>query len=213
MQIINKYFTDLSDNQKVKLTRLEALYKEWNEKINVISRKDFEFFYERHVLFSLSISKYIKFKDKTKIIDVGTGGGFPGIPLAILFPNVEFLLIDSIGKKIKVVEEIANALELKNVKIKKARSEEIKGDFDFIISRAVTKFPSFVNMVKHLSSKKNNNSLKNGILYLKGGDFANEVKPFKNKVTVYDLDKLFGEEFFETKKLIYFNLSDKKNKK
>ena len=213
MQIINKYFTDLSDNQKVKLTRLEALYKEWNEKINVISRKDFEFFYERHVLFSLSISKYIKFKDKTKIIDVGTGGGFPGIPLAILFPNVEFLLIDSIGKKIKVVEEIANALELKNVKIKKARSEEIKGDFDFIISRAVTKFPSFVNMVKHLSNKKNNNSLKNGILYLKGGDFANEVKPFKNKVTVYDLDKLFDEEFFETKKLIYFNLSDKKNKK
>ena len=213
MQIINKYFTDLSDNQKVKLTRLEALYKEWNEKINVISRKDFEFFYERHVLFSLSISKYIKFKDKTKIIDVGTGGGFPGIPLAILFPNVEFLLIDSIGKKIKVVEEIANALELKNVKIKKARSEEIKGDFDFIISRAVTKFPSFVNMVKHLSNKKNNNSLKNGILYLKGGDFANEVKPFKNKVTVYDLDKLFNEEFFETKKLIYFNLSDKKNKK
>ncbi len=213
MEIINKYFPDLSKNQKDKLGKLGALYQEWNDKINVISRKDFEFFYERHVLFSLSISKHIKFKDNTKIIDVGTGGGFPGIPLAIMFPNVEFLLIDSIGKKIKVVEEVVSALGLENVKAKKARSEEIKGTYDFIVSRAVTKFPSFVNMVKHLSSKKNINTLNNGIFYLKGGDFFNEIKPFKNKVTVYDLDKLFEEEFFETKKLIYFNLSDKKNKK
>lgn len=209
MEILNKYFTGLTDQQTDQFSRLSSLYDEWNSKINVISRKDIEQLYERHVVHSLAIAKIIQFKPGTTVLDVGTGGGFPGIPLAIYFPETEFFLVDSIGKKIKVVNEVASALNLKNVKAEHIRVEEVKQKFDFVVSRAVTAFPQFVSMVRSRVSAQNNNDLHNGILYLKGGDFEEEIKPYKEQITVYDLRNFFQEEFFETKRLIHMALKNK----
>lgn len=209
MEILTKYFTDLTDQQTNQLGRLGSLYEEWNTKINVISRKDIEQLYERHVLHSLAIAKVIRFKPGTTVLDVGTGGGFPGIPLAILFPETSFMLIDSIGKKIKVVSEVAAALNLNNVQAEHIRVEDVKQKFDFVVSRAVTAFPRFVDMVKTKVSTRNNNDLPNGILYLKGGDFAEEINPFGQQAKVYDLQSFFQEDFFETKRLIHLILKNK----
>ncbi|MCW3786363.1 16S rRNA (guanine(527)-N(7))-methyltransferase RsmG [Plebeiibacterium sediminum] len=203
MGLIKKYFPDLSEEKIQLYQKLEELYPEWNEKINVISRKDISELGIRHIIHSLGIAKFINFTPGTKIIDVGTGGGFPGIPLAIYFPECQFHLVDSIGKKIKVVQTIAEELGLKNVTAQQERSEKIKSKYDFVVSRAVTAFPRFVSLTRHLISDKNNNAISNGILYLKGGDFMEEVKPFKNRVTVTPLTDFFEEEFFETKKLIH----------
>jgi len=182
---------------------LQALYEHWNAQINVISRKDIESLYEKHVLHSLGIAKVMEFKPNTKIMDVGCGGGFPGIPLAILFPECKFHLVDSIGKKIKVVNEIATALGLKNLTAEHKRAEEVKDKFEFIISRAVTEFPAFYKWVQNKISKSQFNNLPNGILYLKGGDLSEELKDFKKRVVLYDLKDYFKEEFFETKKVVY----------
>ena len=209
MDIIRKYFPDLTDQQLSDFARLGSLYEEWNSKINVISRKDIEQLYERHVLHSLAIAKIIQFKPGTTVLDVGTGGGFPGIPLAILFPEVSFLLIDSIAKKIKVVTEVASALNLPNVKAEHQRVEDVKQKFDFVVSRAVTAFPRFVEMVRTKVSHQSKNTLANGILYLKGGDFEDEISPFGKQVKVYDLQNYFQEEFFETKRLIHLTLKNK----
>lgn len=209
MDIIRKYFTDLTDQQLSNFDRLGPLYEEWNSKINVISRKDIEQLYERHVLHSLTIAKIILFKPGTTVLDVGTGGGFPGIPLAILFPEVSFLLIDSIAKKIKVVTEVASALNLPNVKAEHQRVEDVKQKFDFVVSRAVTAFPRFVEMVQTKVSSQSKNTLPNGILYLKGGDFEDEISPFGKQIKVYDLQNYFQEEFFETKRLIHLTLKNK----
>lgn len=209
MEIITKYFTGLSDRQLDQFGQLGALYEEWNSKINVISRKDIEQLYERHILHSLAIAKIIQFKPETTVLDVGTGGGFPGIPLAILFPETSFKLIDSIGKKIKVVTEVASALELKNVDAEHIRVEEVKQKYDFVVSRAVTAFPNFVSMVRSKVSGISNNSLSNGILYLKGGDFEEEIRTFGQSATVYNLQDFFSEEFFETKRLIHLALKNK----
>jgi len=209
MEILTKYFTDLTDQQTNQFGRLGSLYEEWNTKINVISRKDIEQLYERHILHSLAIAKVIQFKPGTTVLDVGTGGGFPGIPLAILFPETSFMLIDSIGKKIKVVSEVATALNLSNVRAEHVRVEDVKLKFDFVISRAVTAFPRFVAMVRTKVSAHSNNDLLNGILYLKGGDFEEEISPFGQQVKVYDLQSFFQEEFFETKRLIHLTLKNK----
>lgn len=199
MKTIEKYFQDLSDLQRKQLTDLEDLYKFWNEQINVISRKDTENFYERHVLHSMGIAKIIAFKDGTTILDIGTGGGFPGIPLAILFPNCHFTLIDSVGKKIKVVNEVAESLGLTNVIGIHGRAESLKEKFDFVVSRAVTAMPAFLYWTRGKFNKKSNNTLPNGILYLKGGDLKEELKSLKQKHKVIPLNKYFNEEFFETK--------------
>ncbi|MDP3915202.1 MAG: 16S rRNA (guanine(527)-N(7))-methyltransferase RsmG [Bacteroidota bacterium] len=209
MDIIRKYFPDLTGQQLSDFARLGSLYEEWNSKINVISRKDIEQLYERHILHSLAIAKIIQFKPGTTVLDVGTGGGFPGIPLAILFPEVSFLLIDSIAKKIKVVTEVSAALNLPNVKAEHQRVEEVKQKFDFVVSRAVTAFPRFVEMVRTKVSSQSKNTLPNGILYLKGGDFEDEISPFGKQVKVYDLQNYFQEEFFETKRLIHLTLKNK----
>lgn len=206
MDIIEKYFPNLTEDQKLKLSRLKELYTFWNEQINVISRKDMDSLYEHHVLHSLAIAKAIQFTPGTKIMDVGTGGGFPGIPLAILFPETNFYLIDSIGKKIKVVSEVASALQLKNVKAEQIRVQQVKDKFDFIVSRAVTAFPKFVNMVRKNSKAKDQNSLPNGILYLKGGDFEEEIAGYARRVTLYDCSDYFSEAFFETKKVVHLDL-------
>lgn len=209
MEIIRKYFTDLTDLQLEQISRLASLYREWNARINVISRKDIDQLYERHVLHSLAIAKIIQFKPFTTVLDVGTGGGFPGIPLAIMFPETSFFLIDSVGKKIKVVNEVASALKLENVIGEPLRVEDVKQKFDFVVSRAVTAFPRFVSMVRSKIASQNNNELPNGILYLKGGDFEEEIEPFIGQIKVFDLHDLFLEEFFETKKLIYMILKNK----
>lgn len=209
MDIITKYFPDLTSQQLEQFGRLEALYTEWNAKINVISRKDIEQLYERHILHSLAIAKVIQFNPGTSILDVGTGGGFPAIPLAIMFPETSFMPIDSIGKKIKVVTEVASALGLQNVNAQHIRVEDVKQKFDFVVSRAVTAFPRFVAMVRTRISDQNNNALPNGILYLKGGDFEEEIAPFGKQVKIYELQSFFQEEFFETKKLIHMALKNK----
>jgi len=209
MEIITKYFTGLSDRQLDQFGRLGSLYEEWNSKINVISRKDIEQLYERHILHSLAIAKIIQFKPGTTVLDVGTGGGFPGIPLAILFPETSFKLIDSIGKKIKVVSEVASALELDNVDAEHIRVEDLKQKYDFVVSRAVTAFPRFVAMVRTKVANQSNNDLSNGILYLKGGDFEEEISPFGQSLTVYNLQDFFSEDFFETKRLIHLPLKNK----
>jgi len=209
MEIITKYFAGLSDLQLDQFGRLGSLYEEWNTKINVISRKDIEQLYERHVLHSLAIAKIIQFKPGTRVLDVGTGGGFPGIPLAILFPETSFLLVDSIGKKIRVVNEVSNALHLQNLQAEHMRVEEVKETFDFVVSRAVTAFPRFVSMVRSKISGKSHNELANGIIYLKGGDFEEEIQPFRQQVKIYELQSFFSEEFFETKKLIHMALKNK----
>jgi 16S rRNA (guanine527-N7)-methyltransferase len=206
MEIIKKYFPDLTAHQIEQFSRLESLYQEWNEKINVISRKDIDQLYERHVLHSLGIARYIQFAPGTSVMDVGCGGGFPGIPLAILFPKTNFFLVDSIAKKIKVVEEVSSALGLKNLKAQQNRAEKVSGQFDFVVSRAVTAFPKFVSLVRKKIAVNQKNTLTNGILYLKGGDFDEELKPFNSKVKIYNLSDQFDEEFFETKKLIHLPL-------
>lgn len=198
-----KYFPLLSEKQKEQFAQLLPLYNDWNSKINVISRKDMEHFYERHVLHSLGIAKTISFKPGTKILDVGTGGGFPGIPLAILFPYADFFLVDSIGKKINVVNAVAESIGLKNIRAKQIRAEEIKEQFDFVVSRAVTDFPAFHSWVKNKFRKDGFNNLPNGILYLKGGDLTQELKSFSGKTKVFELKNYFSEEFFETKKVVY----------
>ena len=201
--VIKKYFPNISEKQAAQFEQLQSLYEEWNAQINVISRKDIEFLYERHILHSLGIAKVMDFKPNTTIMDVGCGGGFPGIPLAILFPQCAFLLVDSIGKKIKVVNEIAAALGLQNVKAEHKRAEEVNGKFEFIVSRAVTEFPVFYRWVQNKISKKQFNNLPNGILYLKGGDLSEELETFKKRVVIYNLKDYFAEEFFETKKVVY----------
>lgn len=203
MYLINKYFPELNSEQIARFEAMNSLYLEWNEKINVVSRKDIEGLYERHILHSLVIAKIIKFNPGTKILDVGTGGGFPGIPLAVLFPETNFLLVDSIGKKIKVVNAIVEALELKNVTGQHARAQSIKDKFDFVVSRAVTAFPHFVNMVRKNISLEGKNSLPNGIIYLKGGDFNNEIKNYRKTIEIIDIKEFFDESYFETKKVIY----------
>ena len=209
MEEILKQFPDLSDNQILQFQKLQSLYEDWNAKINVISRKDIDELYTRHVLHSLGIAKIIEFRPGSKIMDVGTGGGFPGIPLAILFPEVDFYLIDVIAKKIRVVNEVAVGLGLKNVKVEQKRAELVKQEFDFIVSRAVTNMPDFVNWVDDKVSKKQNHELANGILYLKGGDLTEELKAFP-KATEYNLSDFFKEEFFETKKVVHLPLKYKK---
>ena len=206
MDIILKYFPDLNKDQKKQFTALGALYEEWNTKINVISRKDISELYTKHVLHSLAIAKFTSFTKGTRILDVGTGGGFPGIPLAIMFPQVSFHLIDSIGKKIKVVEAVTSELNLKNVTLQQVRAEQLKERYDFIVSRAVTAFPYFVKLCRNRIKKEQKNAITNGILYLKGGDFGNELKPFSNRVSVIPLTDFFDEPFFETKKLIHLSM-------
>ncbi len=207
ISIITHYFPDLTDRQKEQFAQLQGLYEHWNAQINVISRKDIDLLYERHVLHSLGIAKAIKFKKKTSIMDVGCGGGFPGIPLAILFPEVNFYLVDSIGKKIKVVNEIAAALGLTNVRAEHKRAEEVKERFEFIISRAVTEFPAFYRWVQNKISKDQFNDLPNGILYLKGGDLTEELKDFQKRIVFYNLKYYFSEEFFDTKKVVYLPMN------
>lgn len=209
MEEILKQFPDLSDNQILQFQKLQSLYEDWNAKINVISRKDIDELYTRHVLHSLGIAKIIEFRPGSKIMDVGTGGGFPGIPLAILYPEVDFYLIDVIAKKIKVVNEVAAGLGLKNLKAEQKRAELVKQEFDFIVSRAVTNMPDFVCWVDDKVSKKQNHELANGILYLKGGDLTEELKAFP-KATEYNLSDFFKDEFFETKKVVHLPLKYKK---
>lgn len=201
--LILSFFPDLSPQQIEQFNKIQDIYLHWNDQINVISRKDTENFIERHVLHSLAIAKVIQFKPGTKILDIGTGGGFPGIPLAILFPDCDFLLVDSIGKKIKVVNEVAKELGLSNVKGEHARAEEIKEQFDFIVSRAVTAMPKFLKWTTGKFLKENNNALKNGILYLKGGDLTEEMASVKKAIQYLEISKFYPGEFFETKKVVY----------
>lgn len=203
MQIIQKYFPNLTDQQIYQFGLLFDLYQYWNERINVISRKDIENLYEHHVLHSLAIARVIEFAEGASILDVGTGGGFPGIPLAILFPEAKFTLVDSIGKKIKVVQAVAEGIGLSNCKPVQTRAESLNEKFDFVVSRAVSTLPEFVKLVNNKISREGKHLLPNGILYLKGGDVADEVKPYKNKVKIFDIRNFFTEPFFETKKVIY----------
>ena len=199
IEILKFYFPKINSAQELQFKKLPALYKSWNEKINVISRKDIENLFIRHILHSLAIAKVKCFPDGSRVLDVGTGGGFPGIPLAVMFPDVKFTLIDSIAKKIKVTQEVADALELKNVKAIQIKSTVLKDSFDFITGRAVTSFPAFYNSVTHLLKKGNKDR---GILYLKGGDFGEEIKTFKN-VKLFEVSDIFDEAFYKTKKIIY----------
>ena len=203
VDIITYYFPGLSENQIDQFKKLAPLYRDWNSQINVISRKDIDELYIKHVLHSLGIAKVIQFKDKTKVLDVGTGGGFPGIPLAILFPNVEFVLVDATGKKIKVVNEVVDRLGLENVKAYHKRAEEIKDQFDFVVTRAVTSIKKFIPWVKGTLHPEGFNELKNGIFFLKGGDLTDEIAESNKKVEAYPLADYFKEEFFETKVVLY----------
>ncbi len=208
MELILKYFPDLTETQITQFEALEGLYKDWNAKINVVSRKDIDELYLRHVLHSLAIAKVIQFKDNSSILDVGTGGGFPGVPLAILFPNCKFHLVDSINKKLKIINAVCEAIELTNVKTTHSRVEAIDETYDFIISRAVTAMPEFTKWVKGKIAKRQQNDIKNGILYLKGGDLTEELKQYTN-VKAFILSDYFEEDFFETKKVIYLPLKHK----
>ena len=203
IDLILKHFPNLTDKQKERFAALPELYADWNSKINVISRKDMDNFVEHHVLHSLAIAKIIQFKTMCDIMDLGTGGGFPGIPLAIMFPDANFYLVDSIGKKIKVVNDIAAQLELTNVKAEQIRAEQVKKDFDFIVSRAVTDLSQFVGWVKGKISDTHYHKLHNGIIYLKGGDLDDEIAPFQKKIRLYNISDFFEEPYFETKKIIY----------
>lgn len=203
MEIILKYFSGLTPEQTRLFEELQPLYTEWNAKINVISRKDIDSLYERHVLHSLAIARFIRFTPGSKILDVGTGGGFPGIPLAIFFPNVEFHLVDSIGKKIKVVNAVAESLGLKNVTAGQIRAEQLKSKYDFVVSRAVTQLPEFVSWIRKNISLKQQNAIPNGVIYLKGGNLEGETRPFRKTAFVQNLSDYFDEEFFETKKLVH----------
>jgi 16S rRNA (guanine527-N7)-methyltransferase len=208
MEEILKQFPNLTENQILQFQKLEALYQEWNAKINLISRKDIDELYTKHVLHSLAIAKIQPFEPGSYILDVGTGGGFPGLPLAILFPDTRFYLIDVILKKINVVKAVAEALALKNVKAEQMRAENVKGDYDFIVSRAVTNMPDFVLWIKDKIKKQNKHQLQNGILYLKGGDLTEELKDFP-KATEYNISEFFKDEFFETKKVVHLPLKYK----
>ena len=203
MDILEKYFPDLSVDQKEKFSRLQLLYTEWNDKINVVSRKDIEELMTRHVLHSLAIAKFYQFKPGTKVLDVGTGGGFPGIPLAIMFPEVDFHLVDSIAKKIKVVNGVKDALGLENVLAEQKRAEKVKGEYDFIVSRAVTRLNRFVPWVRNKISKKSFNYMSNGMIFIKGGDLNEEMSEVKYKFQIHDISSIFDEKFFETKKVLY----------
>ncbi|MBN8577266.1 MAG: 16S rRNA (guanine(527)-N(7))-methyltransferase RsmG [Cytophagales bacterium] len=204
--VIQKYFLDLSSQQIEQFSKLGLLYQQWNEKINVISRKDIENIYVNHVLHSLGIAKVMAFKEQAQVLDVGTGGGFPGIPLAVLFPNTHFHLVDSIGKKITVVNAVAKELGLKNVRAEQARVEQLRGRYDFIVSRAVTRMKEFYGWVNTKVKPESTHTLDNGILYLKGGDLDEEMGELKRPYSVYDLSNYFTEDFFETKKVIYVPL-------
>ncbi|MBG6234539.1 16S rRNA (guanine527-N7)-methyltransferase [Pedobacter sp. CAN_A7] len=201
--IIQKYFKDLSEQQINQFDQLYSLYSFWNAQINVISRKDIDELYERHILHSLGIAKFISFKKGEKVLDVGTGGGFPGIPLAILFPDTQFHLVDSIGKKIKVVTEVAAALGLTNVKASHLRAEQVTDKYDFVVSRAVTRLIDFYPWVQGKFNKTSNNAIPNGILYLKGGELAEEIEESRLKAELYPLKDYFEEEFFDTKYVVY----------
>lgn len=203
MDIILKYFPNISEDQKQKFAALYDLYVDWNSKINVISRKDIENLYTHHVLHSLAIAKLIQFTDGSNILDIGTGGGFPGIPLAILFPKCEFMLVDSIGKKIKVATEVATAIGLKNVQLRHCRAEEEKGKFDFVVSRAVMPLPDLLKIARKNISKDQHNALPNGVIALKGGNLESEMNGFKKTAEADDLSMYFEEEFFKTKKIVY----------
>lgn len=203
VDIIFSYFPDLTAIQKQHFANLYALYSDWNEKINIVSRKDIENLYVNHVLHSLGIAKVISFKPGASILDVGTGGGFPGIPLAILFPETNFHLVDSIGKKIKVVKNVSDAIGLKNIKAEQIRAEQVKGNYDFVISRAVTRLKEFYGWIHQKVKKKSIHEKDNGILYLKGGDLEEELNELKRPYQITDLSDFFKEEFFETKKVVY----------
>lgn len=205
--ILIKYFPDLTAHQQEQFRQLQELYRFWNNQINVISRKDIDLLYERHILHSLGIATVVSFLPDENVLDVGTGGGFPGVPLAILFPQTHFHLVDSIGKKIKVVKEVSQAVGLVNVEASYARAEDVDQKFNFVVSRAVTQLKDFYPWVKNKISKQSNNTLKNGILYLKGGDLTQEIKESGLKVQQFELSNYFGEEFFETKKVIYVAVS------
>ncbi len=206
MDIILKYFPDITDEQKAQYAALYDLYTDWNSKINVISRKDIQNLYEHHVLHSLGIAKMIRFKAGSAVMDLGTGGGFPGIPLAIMFPDTKFHLVDSIGKKVKVATEVANAIGLKNVTFQHARAEEVKQTYDFVVSRAVMPLTDLIKIIRKNISTKQQNAMPNGLICLKGGELSNETMPFKNKVVMQNLSDDFEEEFFETKKVVYVAL-------
>ena len=206
MNLIIKHFPKLSDLQIQQFKALQHLYSVWNFKINIISRKDIKYLYPKHVLHSLAIAKYINFSPKASVLDVGTGGGFPGIPLAILFPDTQFHLVDSVQKKIKVVAAISSDLNLRNIKAQHCRAEELDGLYDFVVSRAVTSMPNFVKWISKNIKKKNIHPLKNGILYLKGGELSKELRSFSS-ATVYNLKDHFEAPFFETKKLVHLPLS------
>ena len=203
MELILKYFPKLTDTQKQQFAALYDLYLDWNEKINVISRKDIVNLYEHHVLHSLAITEVIQFKAATKVLDVGTGGGFPGVPLAILFPETEFVLIDSIGKKIKVATEVSKAIGLQNIALKHQRIQEEKGKFDFVVSRAVMPLDDLAKLVRKNISPKQQSTLPNGLICLKGGELQHEIEPFKNIAELYDISDCYEEEFFKTKKVVY----------
>ena len=203
MDIILKYFPDITEEQKKQFAALYDLYTEWNAKINVISRKDIENLYEHHVLHSLGIARVIQFRAGSRIMDLGTGGGFPGIPLAILFPEVHYHLVDSIGKKVRVATEVASAIGLKNVTFRHARAEEEKQTFDFVVSRAVMPLADLIKIIKKNISVKQQNALPNGLICLKGGELEHEAMPFKHKTVMHNLSDEFEEEFFKTKKVVY----------
>jgi 16S rRNA (guanine527-N7)-methyltransferase len=203
---ILRYFPTLTDDQKDRISRLKDIYDHWNSMINVISRQDMDNFYTHHVLHSMSVAKLIEFTPGSKILDVGTGGGFPGIPLALIFPDSEFTLLDSIGKKIKVVAAVAEELKINNVRVVRKRAEEEKGVYDFVVSRAVTQFPTFVKLISKNISGHCNNPMNNGIFYLKGGNIENELTMFSGKARIWEIRDFFREPFFETKKIIYLPL-------
>lgn len=203
MELIAKYFPDLGETERNQLAMLDELYRFWNARINLISRKDIDNLYLHHILHSLSLAKIISFHAGSRVMDVGTGGGFPGIPLAILFPEVQFHLVDSIGKKVKVVNEVAAAAGLKNVTAEQIRVEQVNDRFDFIVSRAVTTLPEFYGWVQGKFLKQKKHSVPNGIFYLKGGDLTAEIEPFKNKITIFSISDFFTEEYFVTKKILY----------
>lgn len=210
MTIIQKYFTNLTGLQVEQFAQLEALYNDWNAKINVISRKDIQNLYEHHVLHSLGIAKVVNFRDGTTIMDLGTGGGFPGIPLAILFPHVQFHLVDSVGKKVKVANEVATAIGLKNVKFSHARAEEIKERYDFVVTRAVMPMVDLVKVARKNIKKEQHNAVPNGIIALKGGELNGEIASMKNIATVWELSDFFDEEYFKTKKVVHVTIVNRK---
>lgn len=210
MDIIRKYFPNITELQAEQFSLLEALYNDWNAKINVISRKDIQNLYEHHVLHSLGIAKVVNFKDDTTVMDLGTGGGFPGIPLAIMYPNTQFHLVDSIGKKVKVANEVANAIGLKNVKFSHARAEEIKDKFDFVVTRAVMPMVDLMKVARKNIKIEQKNAVPNGIIALKGGELNSEIASMKKIATVWELSDFFEEEYFETKKVVHVAIVNKK---